>query len=156
MINRLRNFDERIMEAMGGAERDARLSQVEAVRKSFDNAGYDAAQARGLGDRAGYVADTPREMDSQVMATMRDGGAEADYLMAQAVAGTPQGLMGRGAHLLAQDNVGGGLARGTVVGTGVVAGGAAMTAGAQKLAAIMGLLGEAEEVEVARDQELRS
>ena len=39
---------------------------------------------------------------------------------------------------------------------GATAGGAAMTAGAQKLLALMGVLGEAQETEIARDNELTS
>jgi hypothetical protein len=156
MLGQLRAWDQRVMDAMGRAERDARLGQVEAVRNSFSKAGSDAAQARGLGYRAGLEAESPREMDEMVMATMQAGGPEADHLMAQAVGNTPQGLIGKGAHLLAQDNTVGGLARGAVFGGGVTAGGAAMTAGAQKLVALMDLMGESDEVEVARDQPLTS
>lgn len=47
-------------------------------------------------------------------------------------------------------------ARYGIGGAAVLGSGVAMTAGAQKLASIMGLLQEAEEVEVARDNELHS
>ena len=152
----LRNLDERVMQRMGELERDARLGQVEAVRQSFADAGTRTAQAGGLASRADLPNPGGDATIEQVMNTMQAGGGEADYLMAQAVANTPQGLLGRGAHLLAQDTTAGGIARGTVFGGGVTAGGAAMTAGAQKLMDLMGLFEEAEETEVARDQPLHS
>lgn len=47
-------------------------------------------------------------------------------------------------------------ARYGVIGSAAVGGGAAMTAGAQKLLSVMGLLEEAEQTEVARDMPLQS
>ena len=88
------------------------------------------------------------------MDTMSAGGVDANHLMAQAVGNTPQGIAGRAAHLLGQDDIYGGIARGTLFGGGITAGGAAMTAGAQKLMGLMGLFGEAEETNAAREQPL--
>ena len=47
-------------------------------------------------------------------------------------------------------------ARYGVIGGAALGGGTAMTAGAQKLAQVMGLLEEAQQTEVARDNELHS
>ena len=157
MINRLRNFDERIMEAMAGAEQGARASQISDLRGMWSKQGPGSKNIQSdLVERAGGDFRDPQQLEAaRVMMMHADSGA-ADQLYANAIANTPRGLVGNAAALMGADNVGGGLARGTVFGGGAVAGGAAMTAGAQKLAAIMGLLGEAEEVEVARDQELHS
>ena len=157
MINRLRNFDERIMEAMAGAEQGARASQISDLRGMWSQYGPDSKNHQmDVVQRSGGDYRDPQQLEAARMAMVNADSGAADQLYADAIAGTPRGLVGNVAAGLAADNMAGGLARGTVFGGGAVAAGTAMTAGAQKLAAIMGLLGEADEVEVARDQELRS
>ena len=153
----LRSFDERVMNAMAGAEQQARADQISGLRKNWTQKGPDSRNIQmDVVDRAGGDFSDPQQVEAaKVMMQHADQGA-ADQLYANAIKNTPQGLIGRGAGLLARDDTLGGLARGTVFGGGVTAGGAAMTAGAQKLMALMGMLEEADETEVARDAPLTS
>jgi hypothetical protein len=144
------------MEAMQTAERDARASQISGLRKGWTEHADSKNYQMDVVSRAGGDHHSPQELDAaRVMMQHADSGA-ADQLYANAIANTPRGIVGNVAHVMGQDDIAGGLARGAVFGGGVTAGGAAMTAGAQKLAAIMGLLGEANETEAARDNELHS
>ena len=155
MINALSNLDDRVRLAMAGREQEARASQIHGLRSKWAESGGNSQNVvNNVMERAGR--DYNDEQQFQAAQYLMQNGSAADPLYAEAIAGTPQGVAGRMYGLMADDGVAGGIARGTLFGGGVTAGGAAMTAGAQKLMDLMGLFEEAEETEVARDQPLHS
>ena len=131
----------------------------------------DAIRAEAIAEiKQGYMnaADQPGTMDALRAAGInptkyrqRDPAKyEADY---QAAAEMQRGVVGEQggpgwASLEAVNNAmaTNPYARYGVIGGAALGGGTAMTAGAQKLAQVMGLLEEAQQTEVARDNELHS
>lgn len=145
------------MDAMARAEMNAHKGQVEYLKKRWaKNVPGNTPIAQDVIQLAGMDPVADKEYVAALQEKARAGDPSVDAIYTDATRNVPQGLAGRAAGFLAQDNVAGGIARGTLFGGGVTAGGAAMTAGAQKLLGIMGILGENEETEVARDQPLQS
>ena len=155
MINALSNLDDRVRQKMAEHEYGARQAQIQGLRNKWTESGGTSQNVvNDVMERAGKDYNNPEEF--QAAQVLMQNGSAADPLYRAAIAETPQGLVGKAYGLMADDGVAGGIARGTVFGGGVTAGGAAMTAGAQKLMDLMGLFEEAEETEAARDQPLHS
>ena len=136
-------------------EQEARAAQIHSLRNKWAaSEGNSKNVVYDVMDRAGL--DYGNQMQFETAQAAMQNGDAAESMYRDAIAGTPQGLAGRFYGLMGDDGTAGGIARGTLFGGGVTLGGAAMTAGAQKLLGVMGVLGEAEETDVARDEPLQS
>ena len=123
-----RSLDDRIVNQAEQRANEARLRAIDGIKAEMDRSPNSSATKEMM---AGY-----------------------DNSLAAAVA-QMQGKMGPVEQLnraMSDDPY----ARYGVIGSAAVGGGAAMTAGAQKLLSVMGLLEEAEQTEVARDMPLQS
>ena len=116
-----------------------------------------AARARAIDDiKAGYQRNGADPAVQQTMAANYVAGDVADDTMTRAAIaerGQPGWLS---MEALNQQMADSRAARYGVIGAAGLGGGALATAGAQKIAALMGLLQESDETEVARDQPLTS
>lgn len=141
-----RGFDERIQAQATNRADAARMEAIENIkagmmRNPSDQAVQDAMQMQGY---------TPKQMVAMTEDPINERyGPDYDE-MAYAQMQGRQGLLEGVNREMARNPY----ARYGVIGGAALGGGAAMTAGAQKLAQVMGLLDEAQNVEEARDMPL--
>jgi hypothetical protein len=141
-------FDERIKAQATERAEVARQAAIENIKAGMIRNPADASVQQAM-QMQGY---SPKQMAGMTEDPINDRyGADYDE-MAYAQMQGRQGLL-EGVNREMASNP---YARYGVIGGAALGGGTAMTAGAQKLAQVMGLLDEAQNVEEARDMPLHS
>ena len=130
-----RNFDDMLANQAEERANNARMRAIEDIKADMQANAMDPAVLQAVG---GYAPAGGNYLDAAIAERNSYSGLQ-----------TPIESINRAMN--ESDAARYGIGGAAVVGSGV-----AMTAGAQKLASIMGLLQEAQEVEVARDNELHS